>query len=158
MLWKTQNSPRPKKARMSLSQVKAMLVCFLDHKGIVHYEFTSRRQTVNQECYLALLTRLRECVRRKRPALWPDKWIFHHDSAPERDVLRFRELLAKNSFTKMDHPPYSPDLAPCYFLLFPKLENALKGQRFPDLSDIQRNMKILLRGIAENDFQDCFRQ
>ena len=30
---KTQNSPRPKKARISRSQVKTMLVCFFDHKG-----------------------------------------------------------------------------------------------------------------------------
>jgi len=56
----------------------------------------------------------------------------------------------------MDHPPYSPDLAPCDFWLFPKLKNALKGQRFADLSDIHCNMKTLLRGIPENDFQDCF--
>jgi hypothetical protein len=32
------------------------------------------------------------------------------------------------------------------------------GQRFADLSDIQRNVKMLLRDIPENDFQDCFRQ
>jgi len=56
----------------------------------------------------------------------------------------------------MDHPPYSPDLAPCDFWLFPKLKNAMKGQRFADLSDIQSNVKTLLRGILENDFQDCF--
>ena len=47
----------------------------------------------------------------------------------------------------MDHPPYSPELAPCDFWLFPKLKSALKGQRFADLSDIQRNVKTLLRGI-----------
>jgi transposase len=58
----------------------------------------------------------------------------------------------------MDHPPYSPELAPVNFWLFPKLKNALKGQRFADLSDIQRNAKTLLRGIPENDFQDCFWQ
>jgi len=59
----------------------------------------------------------------------------------------------------MDHPPYSPDLAPCDFWFFPKLKkNALKGQSFADLSDIQRNVKTLLRGIPENDFQGCFRQ
>jgi hypothetical protein len=58
----------------------------------------------------------------------------------------------------MDHPPYSPDLAPCDFWLFPKLKNALKGQRFADVSDTQRNVKTLLRGIPENDFQDSFRQ
>ena len=39
-----------------------------------------------------------------------------------------------------------------------KLKNALKGQRFAELSDIERNVKTLLRGIPENDFQDCFRQ
>jgi hypothetical protein len=58
----------------------------------------------------------------------------------------------------MDHPPYSPDLAPCNFWLFPKLKNGLKGQRFADLSDILRNVRMLLWGIPENDFQDCFRQ
>jgi len=52
----------------------------------------------------------------------------------------------------MDHPPYSPELAPCDFWLFPKLKNAMKGQRFVDLSDIQYNVKKLLRGIPENDF------
>ena len=58
----------------------------------------------------------------------------------------------------MDHPPYSPDLAPCDFWLFPKLKNTLKGKRFADLSDMQCNMKMLLWGIPENNFQDCFRQ
>jgi len=39
--------------------------------------------------------------------------------------------------------PYLPDLAPWDFWLFPKLKSALKGRRFPDLSDIQRNVKTL---------------
>jgi len=107
-----------KKARMSRSQVKTMLVCFFDHKRIVHYEFIAQGQTVNQQCYLEVLTRLRECVRRKRPGLWPDKWILHHDNAPAHEALRVREYLAKNSITKMDHPPYTPDLVPCDFGLF----------------------------------------
>jgi hypothetical protein len=57
----------------------------------------------------------------------------------------------------MDQPLYSPDLAPCDFWLFPELKNALKGQIFAHIPDIQRNV-TLLRGISENDFQDCFRQ
>jgi len=158
MQWKTQNSPQPKKARMSWSQVKIMLVCFFNHRGIVHYENIAQGQTVNQQCYLEVLTRLWESVQKKRPGHWPDKWILHHDNAPVHDALRVHEFLAKNSITKMDHPPYSPDLDPCDFWLFPKLKNALKVQRFADLSDIRRNMKTLLRGILENDFLDCFWQ
>jgi hypothetical protein len=52
------------------------------------------------------------------------------------DALRVCKFLAKNSITEMDHPPYSPDIAPCDFWLFPKLKNALKGQKFADLSNI----------------------
>ena len=117
-----------KKARMSWSQVKTMLVCFFDHKGVVHYDFIAQGQTVNQQCYLEVLTRLRESVWRKRPGLWPDKRILHHDNAPAHDSLRFREFLAKNSITKMDHPPYSSDLASCDFWLFPKLKNAWRDK------------------------------
>jgi histone-lysine N-methyltransferase SETMAR len=91
-----------------------------------------------------VLTRLGECVPRKKPGLWPDKLNLHHDYAPAHDALRVNKFLAKNSITKMDHPPYSPDLAPCDFWLFPKLKNALKGQRFSDLSDIQPSMKTLM--------------
>jgi hypothetical protein len=59
----------------------------------------------------------------------------------------------------MDHPPYSPDLAPCDIWIFPKLKNAPKRQRIAaDLFDMQRNVKTLLRGIPENYFQNCFRQ
>ena len=48
---KNRIKPRPKKARVSQSQVKHMLVCFFEHKGIVHYEFISQGQTLNQQCY-----------------------------------------------------------------------------------------------------------
>jgi len=146
------------KARMSRSQVKTMLVCFSDHKGIVQYEFIARGKAVNQQCYLEVLTRLRESVWRKRPGLWPDKWILHHDNAPAYDALRVHEFQAKNSITKMDHSPYSPDLAPLRFLALSKIKKCPEGERFADLSDIQSNFKMLLRGIPENDFQDCCQQ
>jgi hypothetical protein len=73
---------------------------------------TVHEPTVNEQCYLEVLTRLRESVRRKRPELGPTKWIFHHDSAPGHEALRVYEFLDKKSTTKMDHPPYSPDLVP----------------------------------------------
>jgi len=110
------------KTRMSWSQVKTMLVCFFDHKGIVHYEIIAQGQTVNQQCYLEVLTRLRECVRRKTPRLWPDKWILHHDNAPVHNVLRVCKFLAKDSIIKMDHPSYSPDLAPFRFLALSRIK------------------------------------
>jgi DNA-binding IscR family transcriptional regulator len=46
--------------------MKAMLITFFDIKGIVHFEFISQSQTVNQAYYEQILKRLLEAVRRKR--------------------------------------------------------------------------------------------
>jgi hypothetical protein len=73
--------------------------------------------SMNQQCYVEVLTRLRESVRRKRPKLWPSNWILHH-----YDALRVYEFLAKKFIAKMDHPPYSADLAPAMFVFFQNLK------------------------------------
>jgi hypothetical protein len=51
------------------------------------------------------------------------------------------------------HPPYSSQLAPCDFALFPKFKMKLKGRRFETVSDIQRES---LDSFTENDFHGAF--
>ena len=46
--WHTANSARLKKARMSKSKIKSMLICVFDSQGIVHKEFVPPGQTVNR--------------------------------------------------------------------------------------------------------------
>jgi len=68
--WLGKGSPRPRKARMSRSKIKVMLVVFFDWQGIVHHEFVRRGQMVNRQLYQEFLARLRYGMRRKRPELW----------------------------------------------------------------------------------------
>jgi transposase len=56
------------------------------------------------------------------------------------------------------HPPYSPDLAPADFFLFPKLKTTLKGRRFQAIEEIQENAIRELRAITESAFQETFQQ
>jgi hypothetical protein len=56
------------------------------------------------------------------------------------------------------HPPYSPDLAPCDFAMFPKLKMKLKGQQFETVSDIQRESQAVLDSIKENDFHGVLKR
>jgi hypothetical protein len=67
-------------------------------------------------------------------------------------------FLAKKSILKLDHPPYSPDLAPCDFWIFPKLKTALKSHRFSDIANIQGHATTILKSIPEEEFQKCFKQ
>ena len=63
--WMGKVSHRIKKARMSRSKIKVVLVVFFDWKGIVHHEFVPRGQMVNKQLYQEVLLRLRDAVRRK---------------------------------------------------------------------------------------------
>jgi hypothetical protein len=38
------------------------------------------------------------------------------------------------------HPPYSPDISPCDFDLFPKLKNTYRGRKFHDLDELFREI------------------
>jgi len=62
---------------------------------------------------------------------------------------------AKNSVNSVNHPPYSPDLAPCDFFLFPKLKLPLRGTRFSSIDDIKRNSQRVLKAIPESAYQKC---
>jgi len=125
---KSPGSPRPKKPHMQKSILKTMLICFFDQEGIVHREFVPPGMTVNADFYCDVLRRLCENVRCKRPQKWRNQnLIIHHDNALARRSFKVSQFLAKNNMTVIPHPPYSPDLAPCDFSLFPKLKLRMKG-------------------------------
>lgn len=155
--WKTPSSPRPKKARQVRSNVKSMLIIFFDIRGIVYKEFVPFGQTVNSVYYLGVLRRLRENVRRKRPELWRNQdWFVHHDNAPAHTAISIRQFLAKNQMPLVPHAPYSPDLAPCDFFMFPKMKIKLKGRRFDTIKEIQEKSQEVLKALTTTDFEKCF--
>ncbi|UYV74235.1 hypothetical protein LAZ67_11002565, partial [Cordylochernes scorpioides] len=125
--------------------------------GVVHHEFLPQGRTVNKEYYLQVMRNLREAIRQKRPDLWKNKnWLLHHDNTPAHTSLLVRDFLAKNNTLMMPQPPYSPDLAPCDFFLFPKLKRLMKGRRYATLDEIKTASKEELKKIFKNDFLKCF--
>jgi len=81
--------------------------------------------TVSQ-VYYKILTKLREGVTRRRPEMWNGSWALHQDNAPAHNALPVKMFLTKHKNTMLEHPPYSPDLASCYFFLFPKIKSAFQ--------------------------------
>jgi len=56
----------------------------------------------------------------------------------------------------LEHPAYSPDLAPNYFFLMAKIKEILKGRHFDDTDDIRSNTMATLKATPKNQFQNCF--
>ena len=53
----------------------------------------------------------------------------------------------------IDHPPYSPDLSPCDYFLFPKLKTAMKGAFYDEVSTIQAAVNQVLKNIPKPEFK-----
>ena len=105
--------------------------------------------------YLEVLKRLREKNRRKRPERFANNSsILHHDNALAHTALSLREFLATKQITVLEHPAYSPDLAPSDFFL--KIKEILKGRHFDDIDDIRSNTTAALKSVPQNQFQNCF--
>jgi len=149
--------PHDQKCTVSPNQASKQCCWIFYIRGIVHYEFVPTGQIVNQINYLEILERLREIVRRKWPEIFANNSrILHPDNAPAHTALSVREVLATKQITVLEHPAYSPDLAPSDFFLFLKLKEILKGMCFDDIDDIRSNTRTALKAFPQTQFQNCF--
>ena len=131
--------PRGQKGQASEEQRQSDFDRFFYSRGVVSHECAPQSH-INKEYYLEVLRRLRDAVRRKRPDLWAEgTWQLYHDNAPAHSSQLIQTFLAKHNMHVVRQTPYSPDMAPCDFWLFPHLTTQLKGTRLETRYDIIRN-------------------
>lgn len=131
---------------------------FFEYKGVVHHEFVSAARTVNVPLYVQVSKRLREAILRKCSTEWQGGWSLHHDNALFHTSIVVQTWLAKNNILLFYQPPYSLDLAPLGFWLFPRIKMSLKSNCFDTIEDIKNNMISKLGKISKQDFHYCFQQ
>ena len=93
-----------------------MLIAFPDSDVIIHKEFVPVGQTVNSTFYEEVFKRLLRRIHRVRPELHrTGQWMLLHDNAPAHCAIRVHQFLAQCGLPFLNHPPYSPNLAPADF-------------------------------------------
>jgi hypothetical protein len=85
-------------------------------------------------------------------------WILHHDNVPAYNTPSVKMFLVKHKFPMLEHPPYSPDLAPCDFFLLPKFKSALKRTRFDSVDAAEAKVVEVMKKLSQKDLQHCFQQ
>lgn len=84
------------------------------------------------------------------------QWIIHVEFI--QGTIKSEDYIEILMRLRGPHPPYSPDLAPCDFFLFPKLKRRLWGRRFPNLDELRTKVETILNSFTEEDFKYCFLQ
>ena len=123
-----------KKARQSKSTNKLLMIPFFYSTGMVYMHWVPTGLTVNKEYYVEVLKEFRKRFLEKRPALFKSaQWHFHQDNAPVHNTILVTDYLTKVGIKTVPHPPYSLNLAPCDFCLFPML----RGYRYETIEEMK---------------------
>ena len=153
--WKHVGSPRSKKARQSKSTHKLLIIPFFEGTGMIYMHCVPSGQTVNKEYYVEVLREFKKRFRRMRPALFKSgQWHFHRDSISVHNSILITDYLTKMGIKAVRPPPYSSDLAPCDFWLFPKL----RGCRYETTEEMTEAVTKVIDTLTQEDFHGAFQK
>ncbi|GFW45136.1 histone-lysine N-methyltransferase SETMAR [Trichonephila clavipes] len=104
--------------------------------------------TINAAAYCTTLTKLRRAIQNKRRGLLTSGVLLLHDNARPHSAINTQNLIRSFRWEQIDHPPYSPDLAPSDFHLFRYLKEFLGGKRFDTADEVKEEVQDWLSSQA----------
>ena len=105
----------------------------LDHHGLPY----------SDEYLVSLKSRTRDIS--ERPGKLTKGIQFHQDNAPAHKSVVAMAAVCDCGFEPVDHPPYSPDLAPSDYFLFPNMEKThLAGKQYRTNNEVIWHIQYLI--------------
>lgn len=148
--------PSTSQAKRDIHCQKLMMCIWWDQKGVVYHELLKPNETVTADRYRRQLGKLAQALNEKRPliARKHHKVLFHDDNARPHRADIVKEKLERLGWDHLDHPPYSPDLAPSDYHLFRSMQIALADVGFRNAEEVR---KWVDEWIASKD-EDFFKR
>ena len=113
-----------------------MLSVFWDKERVIMTDYLENGHTIPGDHYSNQLKNLREAIKERRRGKIRKGILLLHDNAPAHTSRKAAETARECGYEILSHPPYSPDLAPSDFFLFPKLKKDLKGMHLESDNEV----------------------
>ena len=110
-----------------------MATLFWDSKGIILIDYNLAGTSITGEYYANVIKQLRVAIKEKRRGKLAAGVLLLHDNAPVHKSRVAQAAIRECKFEQLNHPPYSPDLAPSDYYLF----RNLRGTRFRDDDELK---------------------
>ena len=157
--WKWKDQKRPCIAKRTISSKKMLYAIFFNSSGPVVQVPCPSGHTVTGRFYKnSVLKKVKEFYNKKWPSKgWSGVHLLHDNAFSHKcEVVKsfFWHLKRWNFF---NCPPYSPDLSPCEFFLFPRLKKMLSGNKYMSRSSLGSAIYQCLQQIPKEDYLSAFR-
>ena len=130
----------PYKEKPEKPTAKILATIFWDSQGVLLVDFVENRELLNPSYRAEILQRLHSEVAKKRPGKLYSRVLFHRDNSGSNSNKLVRSTLRECRWELLNHPPYSPDLAPSDFFLFPNLRKKVQGIKFSTVTEVQTSV------------------
>ena len=84
----------------------------------------------------------------------PERFILHQDNDSSQTAAATQLEISVLGMKQMSHPPYSPDLAPFDFAIFPHIKLQLQGVRFETLKNLQTAVNSIIKSTTNEWYND----
>jgi histone-lysine N-methyltransferase SETMAR len=124
---------------------KVMLTVFWDYQGVLLGQFQKPGENTNSGLYSEVSLKLRDEINRKHPDQLTKNVLLHHDNGRPHTARATQERIQELQLEHLEHPPYSPDLAPSDLHPFGLLKDHLGGKCFADDEEVETEVRKWLR-------------
>ena len=105
---------------------------------VVYFHWlSSKRKNNKRQALCELITAFEWWNQEKTAAFGKMKMLFHQDNVPVHTSVIAMAKINELKFKLLLHVPYSPDLAPSDYFLFPNLKKWLGDQRFANNEEVK---------------------
>ncbi len=156
-VWLEKGSNRPQIVKTAQNSRKYMFCIFFTYEGVVASIVIPKGSTITGSLYCnyilpkVFLQYMETTGKNKLKGL-----ILHHDNASSHTSKLTTSYLKEKKVDILPHPPYSPDLSPCDFYLFPKIKKELKNKKYYKVENLARAVQSVTSNIPKEDYKNCF--
>ncbi|GFW92148.1 mariner Mos1 transposase [Trichonephila clavipes] len=100
-----------------------------------------RVETINTERYCNTSSKLKNAIRKKQPGLLISSVLLLDDNVRLHSATATQNCTETLGWERLHHLPYSPDIAPSDFHLFPTLKKNLAGRCFGSNDEVKHTVK-----------------
>ena len=156
--WKRKDQKRPCIAKRTISLKKMLYAIFFNSNVPVVQVPCPSGHTVTGRFYKnSVLKKVKEFYNKKRPSKeWSGVQLLHDNTSSHKCEV-VKSFLASEKMKVLNYRPYSPDLSPCDFFLFPRLKKMLSGNKYTFRSSLGSTIYQCLQQKPKEDYLSAFR-
>jgi histone-lysine N-methyltransferase SETMAR len=155
--WKRQGEPPDTIVKRDRFEAKSMVSIFFRTTGPVHVHLVEKGVTIDNQYYIEnCLSPAFEAVKKERRASGLRGMKLLHDGAKPHVHLNTRNFIQSSGIIEIDHPPYSPDLAPSDYWLFDYIKRNLDDQESDEA--LLRSITKIVKAIPHSEYIKTFQK